>query len=294
MTAMNTWYLRSDSEEASIRRAGSSEQSTYKKCWLVYAGQDATAAHASFSQKLDGEFGAIPGKFGDYWFNYDGYTAKHLGNGYWEVEATYVTSGGGQQAENRDNQNIGVSIGVSFDTTGGTTHITEALDEDRYGNGPAMQKAIRVNGDSVEGCDIVVPTFEWSEDYEIPGGNLKQDYVTAVADLTGKTNNAAFRGFGTGDVLFLGCTGSQKYNPNQALYSEASVVQLSYRFAYKPRRNGFTVGNVFVFTKGGWEYMWVQYEDDVRDNTHLKKATGVYINKVYEEGDFKTLKLPGN
>lgn len=160
MTAMNTWYLRSDSEEASIRRAGSSEQSTYKKCWLVYAGQDATAAHASFSQKLDGEFGAIPGKFGDYWFNYDGYTAKHLGNGYWEVEATYVTSGGGQQAENRDNQNIGVSIGVSFDTTGGTTHITEALDEDRYGNGPAMQKAIRVNGDSVEGCDIVVPTFE--------------------------------------------------------------------------------------------------------------------------------------
>lgn len=298
MPAINTWFERSSSREGNIQRGGSSEQSTFKNSWIVYAGDDPAAAYAEFSQKLDGQSGTLQGKNGLYYFNFDSYTARHLGNGYWEVEATYVSSGGGEQ-DSQDPNNIGVAISLNFDSTGGTQRITSAYDERRFSaagkpQAPDMKRAIHVTADSVEGCDIVVPVFEWSEDFEVPGGRLDLGYVKKVADLTGRVNDATFRGLPKGDVLFLGISGGQTFNPNQAQsFSDAQVCRLSYRFAYKPTQLNFQFGGVVtVDKKEGWEYIWATYEDANIQGVSLKQPAHVYVQRVYEYGDFTQLMLP--
>lgn len=293
-----TWFEKTDSQQGTIQRGGSSEQSSYKKCWIVYAGEDAVAAYQEFSDRLDGESGTVPGKNGPYQFNFDSYTARHLGNGYWEVEANYISSGGGEQ-EAQDPQNVGVAISLNFDSTGGTQRITSAYSESRYSApgkpaAPDMKKAIHVTADSVEGCDIIVPVFEWSEDFEIPGGKLNLPYVKDVASLTGKVNDAPFRGLPKGDVLFLGVSGGQTYNPNQAQqYTDAQVSRLSYRFAYKPTQENFTFGGTIqIAKKEGWEYIWATYEDSNQNGVTLKTPAHAYVQRVYEYGDFSLLMLP--
>jgi hypothetical protein len=296
MPQLNQWFEKVDSQAGTIARGGASEQSQYTKCWMVYAGEDAVAAYREFSTKLDGESGTVPGKNGDYFFNFDRYTARHLGNGYWEVEATYVCAGGGEQ-DNQDPNNIGVAYSLGFDSTGGTQRITQAIDERRFSApgkpaAPDMKKAILVSGDSVEGCDIVVPVFEWNEDIEIPGGNITAPYVREVAKMTGKVNDAPFRGFPKGDVLFLGVSGQNQFNPNQASsYTDAQVARISFRFAYKPTQENFQFGTCTVTKKEGWEFIWATYEDANIQGVTLKQVAHVYVQRVYEYGDFSLLKI---
>lgn len=298
MPALNTWFERSDSQQGTLHYGGSSEQSTYKKCWIVYAGEDAVAAYQEFSTKLDGEAGTVPGKNGAYFFNFSTYSARHLGNGYWEVEATYVSSGGGQQESQGSTNNIGVATSIQFESTGGTQRITSAYDERRFSApgkpaAPDMHKAIHVTADSVEGCDIVVPVFEWSEDFEVPGGYLTQYYVERISKLTGKVNDARFRSFPKGDVLFLGVSGYSQFNPNQAnSYPEAQVAKLSYRFAYRPTQENFKFGGVIdIPKKEGWEYIWALYEDANIQGITLKKAAHAYVQRVYEYANFEELEI---
>lgn len=305
--AASTWYERFDSGEAQIKRAGHTDISTFKKVWIVKSVEDYTAAHEDFLQNLEGFQGSLQGPLGVYYFGFDGYTAKHLGNGLWEVEANYQTLGGGVQPAGDGGGGggggggqpppIGVITNITFDTTGGTQHITSALGEKRYGtDAPDMRKAINVTEDSVDGCDITVPVFEWSEEYEIPGGRLTAAYLKAVADLTGTVNDAEFRTFPKGEVLFLGTTGSQTFNPNTQTYSEASVAKIAYRFARSKNKTGQTEPAVdgigAGYDKEGWEYLWIHYDKDVQGNSPLAVPKWIYVDKVYEYGNFTTLRLP--
>ncbi|MCK4625174.1 MAG: hypothetical protein KAV00_07685, partial [Phycisphaerae bacterium] len=54
---------------------------------------------------------------------------------------------------------------------------------------------------------------------------------------------------------------------------------------------GLTVGDIVNINKKGWEYMWVRYADaeDAAAKAIVKKPVAVYIEKVYEDGDFSTL-----
>ena len=44
-------------------------------------------------------------------------------------------------------------------------------------------------------------------------------------------------------------------------------------------------------SKKGWEYMWVRYADseDAAAKAIVKKPVAVYIERVYEEGNFAAL-----
>jgi len=46
-----------------------------------------------------------------------------------------------------------------------------------------------------------------------------------------------------------------------------------------------------VASKKGWEYLWVRYADaeDATPKAIVKVPVAVYIEKVYEEGDFSGL-----
>ena len=173
----------------------------------------------------------------------------------------------------------------NFDTGGGTQHITQSLQTiARYpsGTAPDFKGAIGVTPDNVEGVDIAVPVFNFSETHYVPVAQVTSAYKAAIFQLTGKVNSAAFKGFAAGECLFLGASGSRR---------GAEDWEITFRFAGSPNRTGLAVGAITGIAKKGWEYLWVRYADteDTASHTLVKSPLGAYVERVYEEGNFSAL-----
>ena len=199
----------------------------------------------------------------------------------WEGTARYV-------AANQDETppETGDST-FSFDTGGGTQHLTQSIQTvGRYSNSgtpPDFKGAIGVTHDSVEGVDITVPVFNFSETHYLPASQVTNSYKGKLFRLTGTVNNAAFRGLAIGECLFLGASGSQR--------GTGEDWEITFRFAGSQNKTGLTVGDITGIDKKGWEYLWVRYDDidDDESKTIVKQPMAAYVEKVYEDGDFNLL-----
>jgi hypothetical protein len=177
----------------------------------------------------------------------------------------------------------------SFDTGGGTQHITQSLSTiGKYaasGTAPDFKGAIGVTHDNVEGVDITVPVYNFSETHYLPASQVTTAYKGALFALTGKVNNAAFRGLAAGECLFLGASGSRRGTDPDDDW------EINFKFAGSPNRTNIAVGPITVASKKGWEYLWVRYADaeDPASNTLVKQPVAAYVEKVYEDGSFSSL-----
>ncbi len=175
----------------------------------------------------------------------------------------------------------------SFDTGGGTQHITQAIATmASYApptkTAPDFKGAIGVSDKSVEGVDITTPVYAFAETHYLANAVVTNPYKGILFALTGKVNNAGFKGFLAGECLFLGASGSKR---------GVDDWEISFRFAASPNKTGLTVGTIVGIDKKGWEYMWVRYADaeDAAAKAIVKRPIAVYIEQVYEYGDFSTL-----
>jgi hypothetical protein len=176
----------------------------------------------------------------------------------------------------------------NFDTGGGTQHITQSLQTvGRYGPqaSTALGGAIGFDGQNVAGVDITVPVYQFSEAHVFSPVFVTPAYPIALMSLTGAVNNAPFRGFAAGEVLFLGASGSRR---GQGI---DDPWEITFKFAASPNRTGMTVGSITGIQKRGWDYLWVQYGEDVdaAAKTLIKKPIAVYIEQVYPFGNFGAL-----
>ena len=140
--------------------------------------------------------------------------------------------------------------------------------------------AIGISGDSVEGVDITVPVYSFSETHYLPAAFIDGAYKATLFALTGKINGGSFKGFAAGEVLFLGASGSQRGNEDW---------EISYKFAASPNMTGLSVGTLTGIAKGGWQHLWVLYSDQVDQNTLIKRPIAAYVEQVYWPGDFSLL-----
>ena len=175
----------------------------------------------------------------------------------------------------------------SFDTGGGTQHVTHSLaNVARYAppgkTAPDFKGAIGVTADSVEGVDITVPVYHFSETHYLADPLVTPAYKATLFALTGKVNNAAFKGFAAGECLFLGAAGSKRGSGDW---------EITYRFAASPNVTNLTIGDITGINKKGWEYLWVRYSDseDTVAKALVKKPVAVYIEQVYPYGDLGLL-----
>jgi len=219
----------------------------------------------------------------------ESYSVSYLGDDAWQVTINYAKDG----AEYGSDPLKRVR---SFDTTGGTQHMTQAYSETAFGmigqTPPYQSMAIGVDSNGVNGVDVVVPQLQWQETYDVPSSYISTTYIRGLATVTGTTNASSFRGFLAGEVLFLGCTGSQEWDDQKGL----GPWSLSYRFIASPNATGssgsaptITIGSILGISKKGHEYLWVRYEDAIDSNTLLKKPKHVYVNRVYRESEFSLL-----
>ena len=183
-------------------------------------------------------------------------------------------------------QETGIKL-YQFDTGGGTQHITQSLQTvQRYGRpgyiAPNFQGAIAVSQNSVDGVDIVVPVYNFSEVNYESNSQVTAAYKQALFLLTGRVNNGSWNGYAAGEVLFLGAAGSMRAGGDW---------EITYRFAASPNLSNLVIGDITGIAKKGWEYLWVQYldEEDAGAKSMIKRPWSVHIEQVYPYGDFSVL-----
>ena len=203
----------------------------------------------------------------------DSFSVVPVGGGVWECTVRYVPAEGTSQ--------------FSFDTGGGTQHISQSLlTRGIYAApgeiAPVFQGAIGVNHDQIEGVDVVVPVYNFAETHTLSPLVVTGAYKGILFLLTGKVNAAAFKGFARGEVLFLGASGAKRGSEDW---------EISFRFAASPNVANLQLNNIGPIAKEGWNYLWVRFADE-EDNVAkvlIKKPIAAYVEQVYEYGDFSAL-----
>jgi hypothetical protein len=293
-----TWVEDNASRSATIVRLGRKAVSSYSKSYKVFGTTDDTVVHAEANGKITSElaYWQYPGQ-PNVQLRAESYSVSYLGDDAWQVTIAYEKAGADD-----DDQRDPLKRSRSFDTSGGSQHITQAAggtvttsggttvtqgSERRYppGTAPSMNNAIGVDGSSVNGVDIVAPALTWTETYDVPHQYVTANYIKSIAALTGTVNNGAFRTFAAGEVLFMGCSGSQEWDDQRG----NGPWTLSYKFVASPNVTAQTIGDITGIEKKGHEYLWVRYEDAVSSNELVKKPKYVYVNKVYRDGNFSGL-----
>jgi hypothetical protein len=169
----------------------------------------------------------------------------------------------------------------SFDTTGGTAHITQSFGTRSYGSSPPDFKgAIGVSKDSVDGVDIAIPSLKFSETHPIPANLVTTAYVNTLASLTGTVNGGPWRNYPAYSVLFLGATGQSQTD---------GTVPITFSFDVGQNAT-LSIAGLSV-DKYAWEYLWAYYEDteDTGAKKVLKKPKWIFVETVYQPGNFSAL-----
>jgi hypothetical protein len=182
----------------------------------------------------------------------------------------------------------GATSGPSFrfETRGGSQHITQSLATTRYGDGAAPTGgAIGATADAVEGTEITVPIYTFSETHTFGNAAVTTAFKSTIFSLTGTVNNGSFRGLDAGECLFLGAAGQQLGDGDWSI---------DFAFAGSPNLTGLGVGDITGIAKQGWDYLWVRYQtaEDATAKLLVRKPIGVYVEQVYRRANFGALNLP--
>jgi hypothetical protein len=165
---------------------------------------------------------------------------------------------------------------ISFDTQGGSIHITQAKAHiARFpGTAPDYKGAIGVTGkDDVEGADIVIPALKLTVGFTHPLGVITLTQIFNMADWTGQTNSDVFLGRQPGEILYLGSTGSE---------GSESPADVDHHFAYSKNLTGLTIGGISGVSKKGHEYYWIRYKPAVDGGKSARQPEAIYVERLYD------------
>lgn len=178
----------------------------------------------------------------------------------------------------------------SFDFTGATQRIVRSLSTEWYGLPGATAPeagtlgAINASRDGVEGVDITIPSYVWQETFSFLPLAVTGAYKQKLFRLTGKVNQASFRDFLPGEVLFLGATGSKRGTSNW---------EITFRFSASENKTGITIGDITGIDKEGWQYLETKFKKYVDETAHVMREVPieVLVHTVYEDGDFDDMEI---
>ena len=293
-----TWIEDKESRKSTIVRLGRKAPSSYLKSYKVFGTSDDSLLHADCNGYISNtlQYWNYPtmGGAASFKLRAESYSTDYIGDECFKVTIQYEKAGA-------DDLTVETPAPLrrtrQFDTSGGTAHITQAKSETAYAlpgaTATARKSAINVNGDRVDGVDIVEPALSWTETYDVPSAYVTSAYIKTAASLTGTVNDAAFRLFLAGEVLFLGLSGSQESDAQKG----NGPWTLSYKFVASPNAGAsgtipaITVGDITGIEKNGHDYMWVNYQQEANSTTSqlYAKPIEVYVNKVYRDSSFSSL-----
>lgn len=174
----------------------------------------------------------------------------------------------------------GSSPRYEFDTGGGSEQMFLALSTiasyaaPGTGTAPDMKGGINVTSDGPQGISRAVPVYNFSETHTIAAASMTAGYKATIFGLTGNVNNATFKGFAAGEVLFLGARGASNANGDY---------EITFSFSALPNVTGATFGPFTGVTKKGWDYLWVysEEEEDATAKRVVKRPVSAYVVQIF-------------
>lgn len=178
----------------------------------------------------------------------------------------------------------------AFDTSGGVTHITQSFNTAQRKAAPGLvapdyQGAIGVDGEGVQGADIVTPAFAWNERHFMHDGLITPGYIQTLFRLTGTINRFGFKAHAPGSCLFVGAQGGRR--------GRNADWEIAFNFKSAPGRNNFAIGQITGLDKTGWQYVWVRYMQvlDAVSKMKVERPAAAYVEDVYYSEDFSALNI---
>jgi hypothetical protein len=229
----------------------------------------------------------------------DNYRYKEVGGGCWNVDVSYR-----KQPNSFDlNFDLSASSGKILQSLA-TIYAYDCVNGNQGVDPTAMiaqgkvkdcKRAIGDTGDTVDGCDVPLPAFNFSINARLKMSGLSDLYIFTMYDMAGKTNNAPYTinwknqsmTFLTENLRFLGFTGKETSDDD---------LDISYKFSasqgLSPADN-VTIGNSDPISKAGWNYVWVRYKKvpDAATGGLLNVPEAAYVERVSKTADFTLLAL---
>jgi hypothetical protein len=204
----------------------------------------------------------------------------------WDVNLKYVMLGVSAQPYATGDSVTTFEIGqqqVNKKYSISTSGVFGAADPPDFTFGSGDGGIISPTPDGIDGVDVDVPTFTWSETHYLDNSVVTDAYIAAVyAVANNPINDDTFRNFAAGSVKFLGMQGTRRHNGGDW--------ELNFRFAASPNVTGLRIGDITSIDKLGWEYLWVYYtKSDAITGFTLQLPKWIYVEKVYETSDYTTL-----
>lgn len=228
-------------------------------------------------------------------------SARELAFGLWEGSANYGIPTAGTEVPSQlglpgtappppappaANEPLGPEW--SFTTSGGTQHILFSKQTKQQETGttpvpaPDNKNAIGASRNGPEGCDIVISRFELTKTAKYP--QISLNFVRAMVDLTGKTNDDTFLGvFQAGEALYLGADGNYRDNEGWSIVHRFSMAP------NRPKKNADSTNPLDRVEANGHDYIWVKFRTDESNGGAVQQPDSVYVERVYDEGDFDKL-----
>ncbi len=134
----------------------------------------------------------------------------------------------------------------------------------------------------VEGVEIGIPALSFQIRRRFANAAITFGYLRNLVLASFTTNNATFRGFAAGEVLFTHASGSQATQGDP---------EITYNFVASPNLTGLTIGGVSGIEKKGHEYLWIWNRPDVDTENLLlvPKVKYVSVAQVYDSSNFSLL-----
>lgn len=141
---------------------------------------------------------------------------------------------------------------------------------------------IGVSDSGVDGVEIVSPVFEWTEERTFLTGSVTLAYLKKLQRMTGTVNNSPFRGFDSGEILFMGA---------EAGIRTGEHWRFVFTFRGSPNVANFTQGAFTGIRKDGHEYSWTFDTPGLSATPAqvVRQPRYLFIEKVYEEVNFADL-----
>lgn len=167
----------------------------------------------------------------------------------------------------------------NFEIAGQSQHISYSRQTVQAVGGTVNDngQAIGFDGETVQGCDIIVPTYNWSETHVFLASSITQAYRDMLFSICGTVNNNGFKGRAAGEVLFLGCSGNER---------DDSLWEINFRFSAAPNQTNLAIGGLTGINKKGWEHLWLYFAGGIATQRYIKKPVAAYVERVYDYTNF--------
>lgn len=199
----------------------------------------------------------------------------------WKFTVTYQWSASASSSDGIDTDHENISYSFSSQTMKATTCLQIM---NTYGNCPDNGLLVDVQDGEPQGVDIYVPTASMT----IQKYYRKTYFNSVIRDKIlfrrCRVNDATFKGFREGTVLFLGADISE-VQENDKYFS------ITFNFLLQENETNATIGGISNVSKEGHQFYWFHIR---KDDKNKRTIGGVYVGEFYKKADLTEMGLSRN